>query len=184
MFDDFNWAWSSRTFDFIHMRQLAGCVLDWAKLYKEAFEYESLLLLLLYTSLMMLRQLKPGGWVEHVELSLRPMSVDDTLRENSPLGRLWNHLKKYGAEKDKTFEPWGKHRLEGAGFINATSDTKKVPIGSWAEGDVHREWGALNEAYLLAGLEGFALRPLTSLGVHTTIQSKSVVLTNYRIDIG
>ena len=48
--DDANldWTWDNNTFDFIHIRFLAGNIADWNKLYRNAF-----------------RCCKPGGWIEH-----------------------------------------------------------------------------------------------------------------------
>jgi len=71
--DDANqdWAWPENTIDFIHNRFLSGCILDWKRLYREAY-----------------RCVKPGGWLEHQDVGPKWFSNTGGINEDSPIGQM------------------------------------------------------------------------------------------------
>ena len=68
------WSFRDNTFDLIHLSRMLGCIHDWTKLYKEAY-----------------RCLKPGGWIEHTDLSIRLTADDSSLPPDSPY-RIWEQF--------------------------------------------------------------------------------------------
>lgn len=127
---------------------MTGCIPDWTELFKKA-----------------LKHLKPGGWVEHVELWGIAKSDDDTLKPDSPLKTWVDVFEKIGAASGKTFF-WGDKAADSvreAGFVGVTQRTVKVPIGTWPKDKRLKQWGMWNRQFLLDALEGFSIRGLTEL---------------------
>ncbi|KAF5004713.1 hypothetical protein FDECE_8824 [Fusarium decemcellulare] len=148
--DDINqeWTYPEEKFDFIHMRGLTGCIPDWDQFHEKAIKY-----------------LKPGGWVEHVELWGWAKSDDGTLRPDSPLRKWVDIFIEIGKITGKTFF-WGDKAGESirkAGYINVSERTVKVPIGTWPKDKRLKSWGAWNRQFLLQGVEGFCIRGLTEM---------------------
>lgn len=109
------------------------------------------------------RHLKPGGWIEHVELWGDARCDDDTLRSDSPLVTWVGLFKEVGKILGKPFFWNSANAFKKAGLENVTEHVVKVPIGTWAKDKNLKQWGAWNRQYLLQGLEGFGLRALTEL---------------------
>ncbi|KAG7409018.1 hypothetical protein LZL87_012045 [Fusarium oxysporum] len=146
--DDINkeWTFPENKFDFIHIRYMTGTVPDWTELLKKAQ-----------------RHLKPGGWIEHVELWGDARADDDTMSPESPL-KTWVKIFEQVAEKIGNPFFWNPaEEFEKAGLKNITEKKVKVPIGTWAKDKDLKQWGAWNRQFLLQGLEGFSIRSLTEL---------------------
>ncbi|CAI4219756.1 unnamed protein product [Parascedosporium putredinis] len=121
--DNVNDDWIySEPFDLIHVRAMTGCVPDWVEFYRKALSH-----------------LKPGAWIEQIELSSFAQSDDNSLPEDSAQKRL----------------------AQEAGFTNIQERRLKIPIGSWPKDATLKHWGAWNRQFLLQGLEGFSLKGLT-----------------------
>ncbi|KAJ9145421.1 Sam dependent methyltransferase [Pleurostoma richardsiae] len=148
--DDVNKAWTYKpdAFDFIHVRAMTGCVPDWVDFYKKA-----------------LTHLKPGGWVEQIELSSIARADDGTIAPDSPLVRWITVFEQMGEKLGKTFSACelARDAIERAGFVNVRERRIKVPIGTWPKDRDLKQWGAWNRMFLIQGLEGFAIRGLTAL---------------------
>ncbi|WAO86949.1 Hypothetical protein NCS54_00424000 [Fusarium falciforme] len=148
--DDVNddWTFGENHFDFIHIRAMIGCVPDWVELHRKS-----------------LRSLRPGGWVEQVELSAIAQSEDNTIRPDSPLITWKEIFEEVGKLTGKTFmacETVGD-AIREAGYVNVTERRIKLPIGMWPKDKQLKQWGAWNRQYLLQGLEGFSIRGLIEL---------------------
>jgi len=165
--EDFNlsWTYPSNHFDFIHIRELFGCVTDWDEFFSQAFEHT-----------------KAGGYVEILEHSVCPVSDDDTVNEHS-FFTLWGKtVVGLGEKFGKSFTIWeeSRERMEKAGFVDVVDvvETRyKWPVNGWpsAEHRTHgndgdkswkrlRELGRWNQLRLLDGVETFMLRLLTTVG--------------------
>lgn len=162
--EDLNLSWTYPTnhFDFIHVRELFGCVTNWDDFFAQTF---------LHT--------KPGGYVEVVEHSVWPVSDDDTVNENS-FFTLWGKtVIEMGEKFGKSFEIWeqSKERMEKAGFIDVVETRFKWPMNGWPspehrthgnDGDMTwkelRKVGVWNQLRLYDGVEGFMMRLLTVAG--------------------
>ncbi|KAL6352063.1 hypothetical protein LRP88_14876 [Fusarium phalaenopsidis] len=148
--DDINqeWTFPDNSFDFVHIRAMTGCIPDWVELHKKAF-----------------KALKPGGWVEHVELWGITKSDDGSLKDNSPLKKWVQVFEKIGALTGKGF--FYGHKAANfqreAGFENLVERRLKMPLGPWPKDKRLKTWGAWNRQFLLQALEGFSIRGLTEL---------------------
>ncbi|KAI8712755.1 hypothetical protein NCS52_01374500 [Fusarium sp. LHS14.1] len=146
--DDINkdWTFPENKFDLIHIRYMTGTVPDWTELLKKVHKH-----------------LKPGGWVEHVELWGDARSDDETLTPESPLKTWVKIFNEVGEKINRPFFWNPVDPIKEAGFTNITEDKVKVPIGTWPKDKHLKQWGAWNRQFLLQGLEGFSIRSLTEL---------------------
>lgn len=140
------WMYPPDYFDFIHIRSLLGSISDWPGLYQQAF-----------------RHLKPGGWIEQVELSIQFKSSDGTLAPDSPLRRFSELYCEAGEITGQTFEIAEKMRgeIEKAGFTNIHEKVYKDPMGAWPADPKLRQLGQWTQLGFDIGLEGYALAPFT-----------------------
>ncbi|KAI5456603.1 S-adenosyl-L-methionine-dependent methyltransferase [Mariannaea sp. PMI_226] len=148
--DDVNthWTFPEDHFDFVHVRGMSGSVPDWVEFHKKAF-----------------RHLKPGGWVEHVEISCITKSDDGTIKQGSALVTWVELFTKIGAALGKTFFACeeASAAIQHAGFVNIHERRVKLPIGTWPKDQHLKHWGAWNRQFLVQGLEGFSIRGMTDL---------------------
>lgn len=162
--EDFNhpWTYPFSHFDFIHIRELFGCVSCWDSFLASAFAH-----------------LKPGGFIEILEHSVWPRSDDGTVREDGFFNRWGKIVEGLGEKTGKTFGVWreGRQRLEDAGFIDVVEVRYKWPMNGWPS-ETHktrgddggkswqrlRELGVWNQLRLHDGVEGFMIRLLTASG--------------------
>ncbi|KAK5656767.1 hypothetical protein OQA88_4315 [Cercophora sp. LCS_1] len=140
-----DWTYKEDQFDFIHIRYLVGSIGDWVKLYQQAY-----------------RALKPGGWLEHTDFSIRVFTDDNTVPKDSVYW-WWNEFFNQAGEKTgNTFIVSHEGRNAGwmkeAGFTGPINIKEfKMPIGSWPADKVLKEVGIYNRMACEQGLEGFAL---------------------------
>lgn len=110
--DDFESDWEfSKPFDFIHGRALAGSVKDWPILCER-----------------ILKNLKPGGWVEFADFPTEFFSDDDTLKD-APNITEWVRLNNSAAVtfgKEMNVAHLYKKLLTDAGFKDVKEDIVKV----------------------------------------------------------
>lgn len=110
--DDFEAEWPySRPFDFIHGRELEGCIADDDKLFAQAFKH-----------------LNPGGYFELQAAYTRFLSDDDTAKKatdvHSWCSQLVAGIEKFGKPIDGA--PTWKKKLEEAGFQDVQQEILKV----------------------------------------------------------
>jgi hypothetical protein len=112
--DDFEDEWLYQTgFDFIHGRELEGCIADRDRLLKQAFKH-----------------IVPNGYIELQGVDARLESDDGTI-EQAPNAQLWmKNLReactKFGKPADGGSE-W-KARLSKAGFVDVHQEVRKVGV--------------------------------------------------------
>ena len=144
------WTFKDNTFDYIHIRFMAGCFKDWVKLYKECY-----------------RCLKPGGILEHQDLSLRTQSDDGSLTPEHMYDEFEKVFTEFGDKLGQPFELvlGGKQekRMKEAGFRDVQAHTFKTAVGGWPADKRQKEIGLFNRLSLETGLEGFALYGLTKV---------------------
>ncbi|KAI5458957.1 S-adenosyl-L-methionine-dependent methyltransferase [Mariannaea sp. PMI_226] len=147
--DDINkeWTFPLNKFEFIHIRGMTGCIPSWVELHKKAFKH-----------------LKPGGYVEHVELWGIANSDDGTLKEDSPLKKWVQIFEQIGDAMGKTFffAHGAANAMREAGF-EVTERKVKVPIGPWPKDKKLKQWGLWNRQFVIQGIEGFSIRGLTEM---------------------
>ncbi|KEZ44052.1 hypothetical protein SAPIO_CDS3791 [Scedosporium apiospermum] len=146
--DDINkrWTYPKNYFDLVHIRSMSGCVPDWVAFYKKV-----------------LKHLKPGAWIEHVELSGVAQCDDDTLPPGSAQRRWIQVFKQIGEAIGRPFDiaETAGDLIREAGFVNVHEWRLKIPIGTWPKDKELKQWGAWNRLFLLQGLEGFSIKGLT-----------------------
>lgn len=114
--DDCEDPWTDTTYDYIHIRMLAGAILSWRRLLTQAFDH-----------------LNPGGWLELTEFELKMRSDDDTM-EHATAIRQWSAGFDQAAEiigRTTEIAPFLKEWLEDIGFDEVTEETEKVRVVCW-----------------------------------------------------
>jgi hypothetical protein len=140
----------------------------------------------LLVKLNIIRHLKPGAWIEHVEYGIDFKCDDGTLSADSPLhtisevsycpialfqeyaSNMKQLFRDAGEITGQVFDVLGTMRkdIEDTGFTNIHERVYKDPIGSWPADPKLREVGKWTLLGLDLGLEGYALATLTRvLGV-------------------
>ncbi|PSS22460.1 hypothetical protein M430DRAFT_65619 [Amorphotheca resinae ATCC 22711] len=148
------WTYPRDYFDFVHLRGLFGSIKDWPGLYSQAY-----------------RHLKPGGWIEQLEICIDFKSDDGTIREDSPLRTFSGLFREAGEITGQTFTiaETMKEEIENAGFVNVVEKVYKAPLGPWPADPKLQELGRWTLLGFDTGLEGFVLAILTrTLGWNTT----------------
>lgn len=143
------WTFPENSYDFIHIREMFGSIPDWDELFRQSYE-----------------TLKPGGWVENMEHSVTPVSDDDTVGPEHVFTRYGELMTELSLKNGKEFDCWHRNRsrIEAAGFVDVVEIRTKWPMRGWSSDMKMRELGRWNQVRIGAGIEGFALRILTSLG--------------------
>lgn len=132
----------------MHLRCLVGAISDWGKLYGEAFD-----------------TLKPGEWIEHVEVNIHFTSDDGTVAEGHILDGWSKNFYEAGDILGKTFRALDQSRelMKKAGFKNVVQKNYKVPVGPWSSDPRLKELGRWNLLFCTQSLEGWALYILTEV---------------------
>ncbi|KAM5343699.1 hypothetical protein ACJ41O_012236 [Fusarium nematophilum] len=136
--DDFEAEWLyRRPFDFIHARELEGCISNDKKLFERAFEH-----------------LSPGGYFEVQAVYTRFHSDDGTADKATSaqdwMEKICGGAAKFGKPLDCA--PEWKAKLEEVGFVDVQQVIRKVPIGSWPKDPKLKEIGkfqAIQEAQVI-----------------------------------
>ncbi|KAG8417365.1 hypothetical protein J3458_004875 [Metarhizium acridum] len=145
-----DWTFPDNTFDYIHIRFMAGCFKDWTKLYSECF-----------------RCLKPGGWLEHQECDFRVVSDDGSIPPDNAFNEAASLFAETGRRSGHTTEVinddnWFKW-MEEAGFREVQKKTIKTPMGEWPADKKWKEVGLFNRITTETALEGYFLYKLTKV---------------------
>lgn len=144
-----DWTYPEEHFDFIHIRELFGCIPDWDFFFDQAY---------LHT--------KPGGWIEIVEHSVCPTSDDGSMGPDHFYHSWGQTVCDMGEIFGKSFTIWeeAKERLEKAGFVDVVEVTYQWPMNGWPQDRKLKNIGRWNQLRLHEGVEGFMLRLLTQVG--------------------
>lgn len=140
------WVFRKNSFDFIHIRSLFGCIADWPKLYREV-----------------LKHLKPGGYIEQVEMAPGFKSDDGSLSPDTAYGQ-WHDLGvKCGLKMGKSFETMYEMKglISAAGFEDINETVYKWPVGPWMQDQESKELGMWTQLHIEQGLGDWSMAPLT-----------------------
>ncbi|RDW84849.1 hypothetical protein BP6252_02439 [Coleophoma cylindrospora] len=140
------WIYPLDHFDLVHIRTLFGSIRDWNKLYRQAY-----------------RHLKPGGYIEQMEISIQFKSDDGTVTAESPLHRWSTLFTEAGEITGQSFRVCETMRaaIEASGFVNVVETIYKTPIGGWPQDSRLREIGRWSLLGFDTGIEGYAIALLT-----------------------
>ncbi|EXK83288.1 hypothetical protein FOQG_12468 [Fusarium oxysporum f. sp. raphani 54005] len=125
--DDFESDWLFRQpFDFIHARELEGCISNNAQFFTRA-----------------LQSLAPGGYLE-MQAVHSEFKSDDNTKDKAENALLWMKTMVEGSSKfgkPLNVAPEWKKQMEEAGFVDVEQKILKVPIGSWPKDPKLKEIG-------------------------------------------
>lgn len=109
------------------------------------------------------RALKPGGYIELVEMHVVPTSPDHTLPVNSQIMALYTLLDDVGQDigLDLSVAPKYKPMMLSAGFEDVVEEVFDLPIGDWMTDRRMKEVGAFQRFQMTEGLHGIAFGALT-----------------------
>ncbi|KAF3906218.1 hypothetical protein ABW20_dc0101622 [Dactylellina cionopaga] len=147
--DDLNEPFNFRPgeFDFVHSRLVAPGINKsrWPGYVKDCFKV-----------------LKPGGWLQMVEIYFNVQSDNGTLTEDHGLRR-WSKtfLEVYEDKKDLRAPTRLQPLMEGAGFVEVQSRMIPLPLNGWSRDERNREIGNLNTSNAKDLINAMALWPFT-----------------------
>ncbi|CAJ0550954.1 Ff.00g108840.m01.CDS01 [Fusarium sp. VM40] len=139
--DDFEAEWLYHTpFDFIHARELQGCISNDDRFFKQA-----------------LKHLTPGGYFE-IQGVAAPFLSDDGTAEKAVNAQLWlNTLCEGAAKFGKPLDsaPLWKTKMEAAGFVEIHEEVRKIPIGKWPKDPKLKEIGRFQAIQAAQAIESY-----------------------------
>lgn len=151
-----NWGLEVESFDMCHIQMLAGSIYNWPALYQNA-----------------LRHLKPGAFIEHVEIDFTPHGVNGSLRENMALVRWARDLTAAfaHARQHLNLEPLNPEAmLKQAGFEDVQCATHPVPYHPWPEDEKKKVVGRWFNLGMIQGVQALSMAPLTRYGGYSREQ--------------
>ncbi|KAF2277869.1 LaeA-like protein [Westerdykella ornata] len=140
------WTLGEDSFDLIHLRMACGSVSSWPELYHKIITH-----------------LKPGqGWIEQVEIDLKPRCTDGTLPPDSPVVKWYEYLvdATQRSERPIAYNQNTRELLETAGFIDIHEEVIRAPFNSWPNDPHQKEIGRWYNLGLTEGLEALSFGPL------------------------
>jgi hypothetical protein len=158
-----DWLYKLNSVDFVHVRYMFYGIRDWPKLLGQAMKWVTHAF---DVAANRHRVLKPGGWIELIEINVVPQSYDNTMPENSQIQELYNVLKPLGAKMgiDLDVAPKLKGFLEDAGYDSVTEEVFDLPVGDWPQDRRMKEVGRYQRFQMMQGLGGIATALLTRIG--------------------
>lgn len=158
------WVYTKESFDFIHVRCMYGSIADWPAFYNECMKH-----------------LKPGGWIEQVELSVEPKADDDTVPPDSIFAKWGKVSLEAGDAFGKTLRCVDESRqgIINAGFEAVQEHRFKLPIGPWSKDKRLKEIGLYNYHHWSQGIEGWCMFLLTNY-LRWSVQEVQVYVAQMR----
>ncbi|KAJ6020026.1 hypothetical protein N7499_003325 [Penicillium canescens] len=113
-----------------------------------------------------LGSIRPGGWVEQLEMSPDFLSDDGCLPPDSLAANLGKTCVRAAAKSGRPMDLYYRctELIEKAGFTDIHVHECKWPLGPWARDKQLKEVGTVNFAQWAAGMEGYAMHLLTKYG--------------------
>ncbi|KAF4967018.1 hypothetical protein FSARC_5390 [Fusarium sarcochroum] len=138
------WTFEPNSLDYVHLRWLVGSIVDWDKLFAEAY-----------------RCLKPGGYIESHEALSRMDCNDGSIHEKSAMHQWGKFFVEGGKKIGRSFtvveDGVQRKAIEKAGFVDLEERNFKVPIGGWPKDAKQKEIGKYARATLEQDIEGYVL---------------------------
>ncbi|KAF4992380.1 hypothetical protein FDECE_13736 [Fusarium decemcellulare] len=139
--DDFEAEWPhTKLFDFVHGRELEGCIADEDRFFAQAFKH-----------------LNSGGYFEMQGAYTSFLSDDNTAHKAKEV-QTWCQMLVEGIEKfGKPIDtaPTWKQKMEDAGFIDVGQEIVKIPIGGWPKDPSRKELGKYQLIQQIQGAESY-----------------------------
>ncbi|KAK5127714.1 hypothetical protein LTR08_004323 [Meristemomyces frigidus] len=140
-FDD-DWTYPPASFDLIHNRFNGTAISDWPALVRKSYA-----------------ALKPGAWMELVDLTNPPQSDDDTIPPNSQVCSFFDMLTDGCARigRDVHVPRHWRTLLTEGGFTGIEERVFKVPVGGWPKDRRMKEAGVFEMETLREGLPAIGM---------------------------
>ncbi|KAJ5559218.1 S-adenosyl-L-methionine-dependent methyltransferase [Penicillium sp. DV-2018c] len=150
--DDLNqdWSFPAESFDFIHVRGLAGCVDDWPEFLDQCYDH-----------------LKPGGRLEIAELEPSCYSDDGSFPEDCYFNKWQTEFHRLSAVQGRDWLPMGSvpALIKDSSFEDVDTNIHMVPVGTWPKDPRMKEIGRYMRAQTVdAALESYTLAMFTRYG--------------------
>ncbi|KAJ4112519.1 hypothetical protein NW768_011686 [Fusarium equiseti] len=139
--DDFEDPWVyKKPFDYIHARELEGCIANEEQFFQRAFE-----------------NLTSGGYLEMKAQRGFFMSDDDSIKK-AVNAEVWaeamrDSSNKFGKPIDSV--PGWKEKMINAGFVDVHQEIRKIPIGGWPKDPVLKEVGKCQVVQSCAAIDSY-----------------------------
>ncbi|KAE8153371.1 S-adenosyl-L-methionine-dependent methyltransferase [Aspergillus avenaceus] len=162
------WAFPHDSFDFIHVRCLAGTLADWPYFLKQCF-----------------RHLKPGGKIESSECRTHLLCDDGSYPKDSYTHKWVNEFNRIAQKNGRPFDlfPQFKGLLQEASFTNICTFEKPCPLGTWPKDPRLKEICRYFRAQFLWGAaDGYSMALFTRFGGWTPVEVE-VLLAQVRKEI-
>ena len=162
-----DWLVPENSFDYIHTQVLLGSFEDFRDIIRKSFRY-----------------LKPGGYMESVEVMPTLYCDDESMPPDFP-------LLEWSKTQDDACMSLGKpiriaNKLkrwyEQQGFVDVQEMVFKLPINGWPKDPYIKYIGSLNETHLRDGVQAFSLAAFNR-GLNWTKDEIEVYLVNVRKSI-
>jgi hypothetical protein len=117
--------------------------------------------------------LKPGGFIEHVEIDFTPHSPNGTLKENMALVKWARDLTAAFAHARQPINVESlnpEYMLKHAGFEDVQCVTKPVPYHPWPEEESKKEVGRWFNLGMVQGVHALSMAALTRYGGYSKEQ--------------
>ncbi|KAL7269872.1 hypothetical protein RUND412_007443 [Rhizina undulata] len=141
------WTYKENSFDYIHLRNMAGYVYDWDKLYEQAY-----------------KALKPGGWIEVQDFSDIFSCDDGSLPKDAAIVVWLEHwaeaVKKLGREWNNV-APEVAGKLRQLGCVTVDQKLIRLPFGRWTKDPHQKEVGAYWRLQTIQGAEAITMALFT-----------------------
>ncbi|KAH7176370.1 S-adenosyl-L-methionine-dependent methyltransferase [Dactylonectria macrodidyma] len=166
--DDYEEDWVYRTpFDFIHIRELEGCIGDSERLFGQAF-----------------RHLTPGGYIELQAVNGEFLCDDGTIEKATNAVSWMEYLCKGAAQFGKPVDCTAKWRdmLIAAGFVDVHQEIRKLPIGMWPKDPKLKEIGKYQSVQELQVIDSYT-PGIFGHGLGWSMEEVQVIMAKVKKDL-
>ncbi|KAL1854552.1 hypothetical protein Plec18170_004642 [Paecilomyces lecythidis] len=139
---ELDWSYGGQKFDFIHSRGMIACIMDYNRMYRQAFDH-----------------LVPGGWIEVQEFETR-------MQSNAPCeGSKRKHIDEWLRYLDEATVSVGRpltvageqrQHLIDVGFEDVAEDIYPIPFGTWPKDPKFKELGRFQLAQMLQAVDSLS----------------------------
>ncbi|KAJ5414522.1 hypothetical protein N7509_001149 [Penicillium cosmopolitanum] len=144
------WTWQE-PFDLVHLRILEGSFTpeEQKRLYAEIY-----------------KNIRPGGWIEQLELTPHFVSDDGSLPPDNILADWGQTLINAGNKSGRPFNLFDtcQDHIKEAGFVDREIYLAKWPLGPWPRDKRLKEAGTVNHEHWSIGMEGYGMFLFTKFG--------------------
>lgn len=157
------WAFPENSFDFIHVRTMAGSIKDWPQFLNQAYKH-----------------LKPGGQIELSEGRTHFCCDDGTYDPNGDTAvAVWvREFHRIAGAIGLDFDVFPKfaEHLKQAGFENVVEDEHPCPVGSWPKNKKLKEIGKyFKHQFLTGAVDSYTLALFTRAGGWSEQETQALI---------